>query len=64
MISIVVPTYKEAENLPHLARGVADVLVREALDYELIVVDDDSNDGCEEVCAKLAAEHPNRIIVR
>ena len=64
MISIVDPTYKEVENLPHLSRAIADALVPQAIDYELIIVDDDSNDGSEEVCAELAKEHPVRIIVR
>ena len=64
MISIVVPTYEEAENLPHLSRAIADVLMPQGIEYELIVVDDDSKDGSEEICAELAKEHPVRIIVR
>lgn len=64
MISIVVPTYREAENLPHLARAVSDVFEGSTWDYELLFIDDDSQDGSEEVCAELAEHHPVRIVVR
>ncbi len=64
MISIVVPTYKEAENIPHLTQAVADALGGTGIDYELLFVDDDSRDGSEEVCAELAKRHPVRIEVR
>lgn len=64
VISIVTPTYREAENLPHLAQAVAEALGREPWQYELLVIDDDSQDGSEQICAELALSHPLRIIVR
>ena len=64
MISIVVPTYKESENLPHLARSIAEALRPRGFEYEIVFVDDDSNDGSEEVCAELSKTHPARILVR
>ena len=42
-ISLIVPTYNEAENLPQLVRGVHSAMGNH--NYELIVVDDDSPDG-------------------
>ncbi len=49
----VVPTYNEAENLPHLV-----ALLRKAVpDIGILVVDDDSPDGTAEVARWLDAEH-------
>jgi dolichol-phosphate mannosyltransferase len=62
-VSVIVPTFREAPNLPVLAGAVRDALDGLAA-HELIVVDDDSRDGTEEACERLAAEHPLRLIVR
>jgi len=64
VISVVVPTYKEAENLPHVARAVADALADRPWSYELLFIDDDSQDGSETICAELAKTHPVRMVVR
>lgn len=64
MISIVVPTYKEAENLPHVSKAIADALAGRGWSYEVLFVDDDSQDGSEEICAELAETLPVRIVVR
>lgn len=64
MISIVVPTYEEAENLEHVAASIAEALAGRAWPYEILFVDDDSRDGSEEICAKLGETHPARIAVR
>lgn len=64
MISIVVPTFREAENLPLLATAVAEALAGFEQDYELLFIDDDSQDGSEEICAELSKRFPVRILVR
>jgi len=61
VISVIVPTYREAENLPLLVEAVDAALSR---DYEIIVIDDDSRDGSEEICAELATRFPVRIQTR
>jgi dolichol-phosphate mannosyltransferase len=48
-ITIVVPTYKEAENLPYLIDRVARVRETRNLDIDLVIVDDDSRDGSVEI---------------
>lgn len=63
-VSVVVPTYREAENLPLLVPRVMAALAEAGLEGEIVVVDDDSRDGTEEACARLAEEHPVRLIVR
>jgi dolichol-phosphate mannosyltransferase len=50
-ITIVVPTYKEVENLPHLIERVAAVRAAHDLAIDLLIVDDDSRDGSVELIA-------------
>jgi dolichol-phosphate mannosyltransferase len=64
VITVVVPTYREAENLRPLARAIEAALVPAGLEYEVVYVDDDSHDGSEAICEELASDLPVRIIVR
>ncbi len=64
VISIVVPTYREADNLALLTEAVDDALSDSGYDYELLFIDDDSRDGSEEICAELSARFPLQIVVR
>jgi dolichol-phosphate mannosyltransferase len=50
-VTIVVPTYKEVESLPHLIDRVAKVREQHGLDIDLLVMDDDSRDGTVELMA-------------
>lgn len=52
-LGVVVPTYREAENIPHLVKRLGAVRDREGLDLELWLVDDDSRDGTEEIVRSL-----------
>lgn len=63
-VSVIVPTYREAENLPVLAGALADALARRKMRYEIVIVDDNSADGTEQVCADLSRQHPLRLLVR
>lgn len=62
-ISVIVPTYREAESLPHLIDRVAALRERHGLDLEMLIIDDDSRDGSVEVVAA-RAEDWVRIHVR
>lgn len=62
-LAIVVPTYKEVENLPHLVARIAKVRDRYALDIDLLIIDDHSRDGTVEWVASLP-EKWVRLIVR
>jgi len=57
-ISVVVPAFNEAQNIPQLVERVARAL-REESDWELIVVDDGSTDDTLPVLKKLAETVPN-----
>ena len=62
-VSIVVPTYREAQSLPHLIERIGRLRADSGLDLELLVVDDDSRDGT----AELVAARPDpwlRLVLR
>ena len=61
-ISVIVPTYNEAENIKKLIPMIDSVL--KDYDYEIIVVDDNSPDGTAEVAKKLAEQYPVKVLVR
>ncbi len=48
-ITVVVPTFREAENLTHLIDGLARVRESHCLPLDLLIVDDDSRDGSLEL---------------
>lgn len=62
LVSIIVPTLREAANLPTLVAQIADAMGTRP--YEVVIVDDDSRDGTDRVCAELATKFPVRCIVR
>jgi dolichol-phosphate mannosyltransferase len=53
-LAVVVPTYREADNVDELVRRVE--LALQGLDWELIFVDDDSPDGTAERARSLARQ--------
>jgi glycosyltransferase involved in cell wall biosynthesis len=58
-IDVLLPSYNEAENLGPVVDEIVDVLTKERLTYEVVIVDDGSTDGTREVVADLAARHPH-----
>jgi dolichol-phosphate mannosyltransferase len=58
-ITLVIPTYNEAENLPKMVSA----LFALPLDLKLLVVDDNSPDGTGQLADRLAEEHPGRMSV-
>ncbi len=58
-ITLVVPTYNEAENLPKLVSA----LFALPLALKVMVVDDNSPDGTGRIADELAAAHPGRVEV-
>jgi len=61
---IIIPTYREAENLPELTRRICDAVNGASIRTEIVVVDDDSRDGTDNVCKELADRYPLRLITR
>jgi len=58
-ITVVTPTYNEAENLPKLVSALLSL----PLDLNVLVVDDNSPDGTGRVANVLAGAYPGRVSV-
>ena len=64
-ISIIVPTYKEAQNVDTLTRRIHKTMTEYNISYEIIFVDDDSKDDIEKIISNLSSEGLNvRLIQR
>lgn len=59
-VTVIVPTYNEASNLPALA---SELLAQPMPDLHLLVVDDESPDGTGQLAEDLAACAPGRLDV-
>jgi dolichol-phosphate mannosyltransferase len=58
-VTIVIPTYNEAENLPKLVSALLSL----PLDVSVLVVDDHSPDGTGEIADQLSDRHPDKVFV-
>jgi polyisoprenyl-phosphate glycosyltransferase len=63
-ISIVSPVYKAALILPELVERLERAILPLTLDYEIILVDDDSQDGSWEIIKELALNNKNIIGIK
>ena len=63
-VSVVVPTFREAAGLRALVERVQGALSGCGSEWELLLVDDDSGDGSEDVVAALGRSAPVRLHVR
>lgn len=59
-ISVLIPCYNEAENAGPISKAVTDILEKELpqYDYELIFIDNDSNDGTRDIIRGLCSANP------
>jgi len=63
-VSVIVPTYNEADSLPELTRRLFAALEGAGLAGEMVIVDDDSPDGTGDVAEELARRHPMQVLHR
>jgi dolichol-phosphate mannosyltransferase len=63
-VSVVVPTYCEAQNLPILMPRLAAACNATRLNWEILLVDDNSPDETTSICAQLSADFPLTLLVR
>ncbi len=64
-VSIIIPTYNEAKNLPILVEEIFTVLKKNSeIDAELIIVDDNSPDGTGNVAEELSRAYPLKVVHR
>lgn len=63
-VSIIVPTYNEAKNLPEFIKTIDTVMQKAKLPYECVVVDDDSPDGTYQIATDLSNKFNVRAFLR
>jgi glycosyltransferase involved in cell wall biosynthesis len=56
-ISVVIPLYNEQESLPELVAWIHRVMLENGFSYEIILIDDGSNDGSWEVIDELRNQY-------
>src|SRR3954452_3140831 len=57
-LSVVMPAQNEEGSVGGTVAGVVEVLAREGIDYEVVVVNDDSKDSTEAVVAAMGEANP------
>jgi dolichol-phosphate mannosyltransferase len=63
-LSLVIPTYNEAVNITRFCQKLIDVLSALSLDFEIIIVDDDSPDLTWRVAEGLAMQEARIKVIR
>ncbi len=63
-VSVIVPTYNERDNIPELVRRLDKAMSEAGIEYEVVVVDDNSPDGTAEVAEELSKEYPVKVLRR
>ena len=58
-ISVIIPLLNEQESLPELSSWITKVMTDNQFSYEVIFIDDGSNDNSWEIIEKLSQENPN-----
>ncbi|MCE9596961.1 MAG: glycosyltransferase family 2 protein [Spirochaetia bacterium] len=62
LLSVVLPTYNESKNIPILIERLTKVLAK--IDYEILVVDDNSPDKTYEIVDQIASKNPRVRCIR
>ncbi|KXS14030.1 glycosyltransferase family 2 protein [Gonapodya prolifera JEL478] len=63
--SVLLPTYNERENLPVIVSLLVATFVQHSIDWEIVIVDDGSPDGTQEIAEQLANTYgTDRILLR
>lgn len=57
-LSVVIPAYNEADNLPKTIGVIYDELVKENIEHEILVSNDNSEDNTAEVIEELKKKYP------
>ncbi len=61
-VSIIVPTYREADSIPDLVARLDEVRQQAGLEMNLLLMDDDSRDGSEDVVGSLGKDWVSLVV--
>jgi len=64
MLSIIIPTYNESKNIEELLNRLFAVLKPSYMQYEIVIVDDNSPDGTAQVAEALESKYEVKVIKR
>lgn len=63
-VSVIIPTYNEAENIPVIIPKIYKVLKKAQISREIIVIDDSSPDNTAAIALDLATKYPVNVVIR
>ncbi len=63
-LSIIIPTYNEAENVTKLAKRIVQVMAESNIPYEIIFIDDHSTDSTRRKISSLSQAYPISTYVK
>ena len=63
-VSVVIPTYNEAQGIEKVIAALTEVFVDNGINGELVIVDDNSPDGTGALVDSLASKYPVRCVHR
>lgn len=64
MISIIIPTYNEKDNIKKLIVSINKILNKHKIKHEIIIVDDNSPDKTGKIAESLKKKYPLKVIHR
>ena len=59
LLSIIIPAYNEEKNIQPASTVISDILLKESINYEIIFVDDGSNDNTWEKITEQSSKNGN-----
>ena len=63
-LSLIIPTYNEAKNIPFLIEEIFAVVDKSKINLEFIIVDDNSPDGTGKIAENMVDKYPIKVINR
>lgn len=63
-LTVIIPTYDEAKNIPILVEEIFKAFREHSLDAEVLIVDDNSPDGTWEIARQLKGTYNNLQVLR
>lgn len=64
MISVIIPTYNEKENIKNLIVEISNIFKKNKIKGEIIIVDDNSPDGTGKIAENLSKKYPVKVLHR